>query len=453
VAQPAKRASDAAGILREAAENRAPVYLFAGEPFQTETLARRVIDVLVPADKRSVMLEVYDGRSIPLPQILDSCRTVGLFGGGKVVWVREPAFFAAGDKKGDIADAMFAAWGADRGKQAAEKLLALAALAGWGQEDLAGGSFASLTKTKLKAFLGREIGDSDARVLDAVAALALESGMSVASHKDESTLLEEFLASGGGGDTVLLLTAAAVDRRKRIFKEIEKRGVCAELSVERERSGALTREAVEAMIDGVLTQWGMRPSPAARRAIAERAGGDPAQLHSELEKVCLHAGDGPSIEEADVAAVMRDLGESWVFDFTGALAQRNIGKALALLRRLFAQGEPALRLLAMISREIRILLAAREILSTSLARSWSPGMQFNRFRDQLLPQIPDDQKQLVGGMHPYVLYLALQNASRANAADLERALVELHEIDVALKSSRTDPQIRLEAFVLGLARQ
>lgn len=453
MAQPAKRASDPAGILREAAVNRAPVYLFAGEPFQTETLARQVIDLLVPRDKRSVLLEVYDGRSTALPQVLDSCRTVGLFGGGKVVWVREPAFFAAGDKKSDIADALFAAWGADRGRQAAEKLLALAAQVGWTQEDLAAGPFASLNKTKLKAFLGRDPDDGEARVLDAVAAVALESGMSVASHKDESTLLEEFLASGAGGDTVLLLTAAAVDRRKRIFKEIEKRGVCAELSVERERSGALTREAVEAIIDGVLAQWGKRPTPAARRIIAERAGGDPAQLHSELEKVCLHAGDATSVEEADVVAVMRDLGESWVFDFTGALAQGNIAKALALLRRLFAQGEPPLRLLAMISREIRILLAAREIVATSLARSWSPGMQFNRFRDQLLPQIPDEQKKLVGGMHPYVLYLALQNASRAKAADLERALVELQEIDVALKSSRTDPQIRMEAFVLGLGRK
>ncbi len=451
-AQVGKRSPDTAGILRDAAARRVPVYLLMGEPFQTEAMARRLIEVLVPADKRTVNLEIYEGRTTGLPQVIDSCRTVGLFGGGKVVWLREPTFFLSGDKRSDIADALFAAWGADRAKQAAEKLLVLAALSGWTQEDLERTSFASLNKTKSKALLGRELGTGEAQVLDAVAAQAREAGMSVASHKDESALLEEFLASGAAGDTVLIFTASTVDRRKRIFKEIEKLGICVDLAVERERSGALTREAVEAMIDEAVARWGKRLAPLARRAIAQRAGGDPGQLHAELEKVCLHAGDAAAIEESDVTAVMRDLGESWVFDFTGALAQRNIVKALSLLRGLIAQGEPPLRLLAMISREIRILLAAREILSTSLAKSWSSGTQFNRFRDQLLPLIPEDQKQLIAGMHPYVLYLALQNASRSKAANLERALVELHELDIAFKRSRTDPQIRLEAFVLGLAR-
>lgn len=451
VAQSAKRGTTAAAVLSEAAKRRAPVYLFVGDPFQTGGLARRLIDVLVPEGKRSVNLEVYEGRNAALPHVLDSCRTVGLFGAGKVVWVREPGFFQAGDKRSDIADALFAAWSADRARLAAEKLMLLAAQAGWAQSDLEGGGFAGLNKTKLKAFLGREAAAGEAQMLDAVAAKALDLGLSVASYRDERALLEEFLDSGTGGDTAIIFTAVEVDRRKRIFKEIEKRGVVLELAVERERSGAMTREAVESMIEEVMTAWNKRPTTAARRAIAQRAGGDPGQLHSELEKVCLYAGESQQVDEAEVAAAMRDLAESWMFDFTGALAQRQVGKALSLLRGLIAQGEPPLRMLAMIAREIRILLAAREILSTSLARSWSTGVQFNRFRDQLLPQIPEEQKPLIAGMHPYVLYLALQNASRMSAARLRRALVELHEMDVAFKSSRTDPQIRIEAFILGMA--
>lgn len=442
----------AGAILREAKERRAPVYLFAGEPFQTERLARRLIEIFVPQDRRAVDLEVYEGRNTPLPQVLDSCRTVGLFGGGKVVWLREPGFLQAGDKRSDVADAMFAAWNAERRKPAAEKLMSLAALAGWKQSDIGGGGFAALNKTKLKAFLGRDAAAGEANLLDAIAAAALDLGLSVAAYRDEGALLEEYLASGTGGDTALIFTATAVDRRKRVFKEIEKCGAVLELTVERERSGAMTREAVEAVIDDVMGLWEKHPTPAARRAIAQRAGGDPGPLYAELEKVCLHAGEAEQVDESDVAAVMRDLGESWMFDFTGALAQRQVTKALALLRGLAAQGEPPLRLLAMIGRELRILLAAREILTTSLARSWSAGLPFNRFRDQLLPQIPDQQKPLVAGMHPYVLYLALQNASRISAEQLQRALIEVHEMDVAFKSSRIDAHIRLEAFVLDLAR-
>lgn len=448
-----KRPPTPARIVADAEKKRAPVYLFVGDPYQTEGLARRVIDVLVPENRRSVDLEVYDGRTTDLAVVLDSCRTVGLFGGGKVIWLREPAFLVSGEKRGEVTEALFGAWGNDRRKQAAEMLLLLAALAGWSQAELEGTSFATLNKTKAKSLLGRELEAGEAEVLDAVARHAVESGMSVAAQKDDGTLLEEFLASGAGGDTVMILTSQVVDRRKKVFKEVQNRGVVAELTVERERSGALTRAAVEALIDDVTQRWDKRPSAAARRLIAQRAGSDPGTLQSELEKLCLYAGEAAAIEESDVRVVMRDLGESWVFDFTAALAQRNAVKALSTLRGLFAQGEPALRLLAMITREIRTLLAAREILSTTLARSWSSGMQYDRFRDSLLPQIPDEQKQLVGGTHPYVLFLALQNASRTSAERLERALLDLHELDVALKSSRTDPQIRLEAFVLSFARR
>lgn len=447
-----KKSSNAAQILRDAEKRRAPVYLFAGEPFQTEGLARSLIDLLVPESKRAVNLEVYDGRTAPLAPILDSCRTVGLFGSGKVVWIREPAFLVSGEKRTDVTEAMFGAWNADRRKQAVEKLLLLASLAGWDQNELASVSFATLNKTKAKGLLGRDIGDGEAAALDAMKAEALEAGMNVSSQRDEGSLLEEFLASGAAGDTVLIFTAQVVDRRKKVFKDLEKRGVLAELTLERERSGALTRVAVEALIDDITARHDKRPSAGARRLIAQRAGGDPAALQIELEKLCLYAGDAAAIEEADVRDTMRDLAESWVFDFTGALAQRNTVKALALLRGLFAQGEPALRLLSMITREVRILLAAREILSTSLARAWSQGTQYDRFRDTLLPQIPDEQRQMMAGAHPYVFYLALQNASRTTAARLERALLELHELDIALKSSRIDPQIHFEAFVMGFAK-
>ncbi len=452
MAKPSNRPQGPAEIVRAANKTRAPVYLFVGEPFQTDDLARRLIEVLVPETDRAVSLEVFDGRTSPLPVILDSCRTVGLFGSGKVVWVREPAFFASSEKRGDIADALFAAWSADRRKQAADKLMVLAALAGWSQSNLEEATFAALAKAKTKAFLGRDPGDGEADELDAVKSAALEAEMTVASQKDDSALLEDFLTSGTAGDTVLILTTTVADRRKRVFKEISKLGVFADLKVERERSGAMTREVVERIIDEFMASREKSPSAGARRSITLRAGGDPGLLQGELEKVCLYAGDSQKIEEDDVRMVMRDLGESWVFDFTGALSQRNTVKALAQLRRLFAQGEPPLKLLAMISREVRILLAAREILSTSLARSWSSGMQFNRFRDQLLPTIPESQKQLVAGMHPYVLFLAMQNASRTSGARLEQALLELHDLDIAFKSSRTDPHIRMEAFVLNFAQ-
>jgi len=437
-------------ILRDARKNPAPVYLFTGEPYQTEALARRLIEILVPAEKRSVNLEPYEGGNAPLTSVLVSCRTLGLFGGGKVVWMREPAFLASSEKRSDISAAMFSAWAADRRKQAADKLLLLAALAGWSQDDFDTAKFSQLNKTKTKALFGREIDGNEAGILDQLRTHAAEAGLTLASHQDESGQLEDFLDSGTGGDSVLVFTSESADHRKRIVKELQKRGITADLEVDRERSGAMTSNAVEILVDESLAEHAKRMSPSARKIVIRRAGGDPGQLNTELEKLCLFAADKETIDEEDVRIAMRDLGESWIFDFTRALAQRNVTEALYLMRGLFAQGEPPLRLLAMIAREVRILLAAREILSTTLARAWSDGTTFNRFRDQMLPQIPDEQKHAVGGTHPYVLYLALQNAARTTTPRLRRALLDLHDLDITFKSTRADPQIRLEAFVLDL---
>ena len=340
--------------------------------------------------------------------------------------------------------------GQQSSKTRCEKLLNLAASAGWKQGDFESKSFTSLNKTKAKSLLGRDLADGESQILDAIRSHAVEHRMNVSSQRDEGSLLEDFLNSNAAGDSILIFTADSVDKRRRIYKQIQKVGVVAELNIARERSGALSEDAVNAIVSDVLEENGKEISTRARAVITKRAGVDPGLLSSEIEKLCLFAGEEKSIEETHVSAIMRDLGESWIFDFTSALAQRNSGVALALLRRLFAQGEPPLRLLAMIVREVRILLAAREILSTSLARSWSTGTQFNNFRDHLLPTIPDEQKQAVGGMHPYVLYLALQNASRTTGSRLQQALIDLHELDIALKSTNTDPRIRLEAFVMGL---
>jgi len=220
--------------------------------------------------------------------------------------------------------------------------------------------------------------------------------------------------------------------------------------VTRERSGALTAESVDQFVADALERAGKRAAPGARRLIARRAGGDPGALRMELEKLCLYVGDAAQIGEDDVVASFRDLAESWIFDFTRTLSQGQAGAALALLRGLFAQGEPPLRLLALIARELRMLLVARDCLGESLRGSWTPRVPFAQFRDRLLPSLSDEEREAFAGAHPFAIYLALQNAARASVRGLQRALLDLHEIDVALKSTRADPQLRLEAFVLTL---
>jgi DNA polymerase-3 subunit delta len=427
-----------------------PVYLLLGEPFQTESLARELIDVLVPPERRSFSLETYDGRTTPIGPILDSLRTPSLLPGTKVIWVREPTVFLAGEKRGDLADALFAAWEDERPIEAAESLLALVALAGWTQQQFAAAPWSGLPKADATALFGRALGPRDAEILDGVRAVCAERGLGVAAFRDDGSQLDAFLAAGVPPNSVLIFTCAAADRRKRVVKTIAAAGAVLELTVARERSGALTPESVDALIERVAGRAGKRVAPAARQLIQRRAGPQAGALAAELEKLCLYVGDAPSIEEADVRACLRDLGESWIFDFTKALAQRQAAAAVGLLRALFEQGEHPLRLLSVIARELRLLLLARDCLTGSLASTWTPRTQYTVFRDKLLPTLAESEREALGALHPYVLYQCLQNAARTSATALHRGILELQELDVALKSTAIDPRLRLEAFVLTM---
>src|SRR5262245_35133631 len=290
--------SDADALLAAARRQPAPVYLLIGEPFQTEPVARELIDLLVPPERRSLSLELYDGRSAAIAPILDSLRTPSLLAGTKVIWVREPTLFLSSERRSDVAATLFAAWDEDRAGEAAEKLLVLAALAGWTQDDLAAADWRALPAADATALLGRAIGAREGEALDAIRAVCRERGLAVAAFRDESGQLEAFLAAGPPPASVLIFTSTAADRRKRVVKTIAETGVVAEFALARERSGALSPESVDALIDRIVGGAGKRVEPAARQLIQRRAGAQAALLASELEKLCLYAGDAPTIAEA-----------------------------------------------------------------------------------------------------------------------------------------------------------
>lgn len=439
-------------LLDQAAAAPRPVYLFVGEPFQTEAAARALIDRIVPPDQRSFSLEQFDGRTTPIATVLDSLRTPSLFGGTKLIWVREPTLFLSGDKRADVVERLFTALDEGRDGEAAETLLVLAALAGWSQDDFAATAWPAASKSDQSAVFGRALDAGEVAAVERLRAHCLERGLTVSAFRDDSGHLEQFLAAGPPPHAVLCFTAGAADRRKRVLKAVEAAGVVHELSLARERSGALSAEGVDALIAQVLTAAGKRLTPGARRLLGQRAGRDAAPLAHELEKLCLYVGTAASIEEAAVRASVRDLAESWIFDFTKALAQRQAAAAVGQLRDLFAQGEHPLRLLAVIAREVRLLLLARDCLAGSLAGAFTPRTTYNAFRDGLLPRLAADEQAALGALHPFVLYQCLQNAARVPGRRLHRAVLDLQALDVAFKSTATDPHLRLEAFVLDFCR-
>ena len=103
------------------------------------------------------------------------------------------------------------------------------------------------------------------------------------------------------------------------------------------------RDAV-ALVGGIATEAGLRPTQAAARAIFDAANGDRATIRQEIEKLALYldpvaAGGTRPVEMADVTAVGAGAGDGDWDGLVGAVASGDGAAVAALLPRLDAKGE------------------------------------------------------------------------------------------------------------------
>jgi DNA polymerase-3 subunit delta len=154
---------------------------------------------------------------------------------------------------------------------------------------------------------------------------------------------------------LLLVSPARPDARLRTTKALRQ--------VAEERSFALPAVWDGAgqvdLVGRTAQELGLRLEPAAAEALAAAIGSDSARLASELEKLSLHAGAqavaGAGVPVIGLAAVQALVGGQSTTSLAvgdALLAGRTV-EAIALLDTLLAANEPALRIVAALSSQIR----------------------------------------------------------------------------------------------------
>ena len=207
-----------------------------------------------------------------------------------------------------------------------------------------------------------------------------------------------------------------------------------------------------------------------RRAIGEltaRCGQDARQLANELEKlICAIDGRG-EIRVEDVKALVAPTAELSVFDLVDAVAERKPREAVSQLEALLDQQAQPFMILAMINRQMRLLIQARYLLDAGLLserearlRPYDFGQQLGRATDErsLLAKLkretegllPSVGKASILSQHYYPFHKSLQVAQRLDAATLAAGLARLLQTDLAMKSSHLEPRQELELLVIDL---
>lgn len=438
------RASKAAGATLATclADARAgtpqPVYLFDGDAFLSLRAAREVASALVPEAQRPLNLVELDAAASPA-EVAAEVATGGLFGGGKVVLVQEPAFLASKEDVEASFETARKAWADGRQRDAARRLLALVAKGGWAAADLdPEGPDEALVKDFRKEFGF----DPDVGFLRSVGQYAKDREMKAA--RDDSSALDAALERGFPPGHVLLVAAGKVDGRLPLVKKLAAAGRRVTTRVETEGRWDDQRLVLGPVLDALLAGTGKRVDAGAEARLAELVGDDARVLASEVAKLAAFVGDRKVISAKDVDEVVTRVASDPFFALGNAVEARDLPAALGVLGRSIADGASPFMIVGSLAGTVRRMIVERERARRVVGQKRIASSR--EWEATVFPTIPREE---VGDKKPYGFWMKYQAAMRFSREELLDAVVGLAEADLAMKTGQ-DGRVRLERLLVGL---
>lgn len=434
----------------------ADLHLFFGDEFLVKEQVHRLVEELLEPSLREINLIVLDGANLDLASLANHLFTPSLFGGSRVILVDQTSLFMGRTDQGKLAAKVLTAWKEGDRKVALRSVGQLLAVTGLDEERIAGDNEWTAT------VLGESASVEDREAIAAAVRMFFEEGRTVRAGTDEAAV-EELLAAAFPEGTAVIFTAAVVDKRKKLFKAVEKRGRVVECAARGEKYGpGLDKSFFDQRVRETLARGGKKIASDALDKIYSRAGKDLRQLHSELEKLVTYVGARPQVTVKDVEAVLADSHEAAFFDLTNALRTADLGKCLPALYENLRIVDHPLQTLAAIASDTRRLMAARELLFTVFRGSWKPGISYEKFVPlaqgvrQNHPELMVKGKFNILSMKDYPLYLLLKDSQKFPLEKLIRIMESILEADVMMKSTRVgyhSPESILQNLVLTICSQ
>jgi DNA polymerase III subunit delta len=405
------------------AGGESPVYLLAGEEFLVRQAADKLLAKLMPKQAADLNLVVMDG--VAPKDVVAELATLPMFGGRKVVYCRDPEFLAPKKGRADALGRAREAWKANRKKEAALRVLGLAAKAGWTVADLDPERSGAPRADEWERELGVSLASADVDFLKEVQSFCEAEGIK-APAQDEAALADWVSAHPAKGQ-VLVIATTELDAKNPFVKKAKDAGIFLEFrAASRLKDLDLSGFAREA-----LAPHKKKMAPGALELLKERVGGNFRLLQSELTKLALHC-EGDAITVKDVNLLVGHAREDEFFELTEAIQKRSFEAASRFIADAVAQGSHPIMLLGSIASVVRNMLMAYErMMALSQGR---PPRSYPDFQARVWPKIEAETKAAKARMpHPYAAFMGMQAAAGYGRQELLAALVACAEADLALK--------------------
>jgi DNA polymerase-3 subunit delta len=254
-----------------------------------------------------------------------------------------------------------------------------------------------------------------------VRVVVVENAAAFAQKNDAR--LAEYVKSPATG-THLVVRTEKVDKCRRLLaatKKTSSYGTC---------KAPYGREMVPWITERAKST-GRAIQPQAAALLADFLGTELGLVAAELGKLAVYAGERDTITVDDVEAIsLRDRGRA-VYELTDAIGSREPERLLTVLGDLLDHSEPVPRIVYTVSRHLRRLWAARELMDAGRSpKQAASEVGVNYYVDRFLAQVRSFGR---GG--------------------LRRACYELTRCEATLKSSGVDPRVLLETTLVRLMKR
>ena len=184
-------------------------------------------------------------------------------------------------------------------------------------------------------------------------------------------------------------------------------------------------------IEKEVAEQGAAISPQAAELLARLVGGNLWIMSGEITKLTLFTG-GKRIEVEDISKVVSSAQEANVFAMVDAILESKAGVAERLLEQLMGKGASSAYLLAMLTRQVRLVVQAKE-------------MRRQRKSDMEI------QSRL--GLAPFPLRKTLEQAQRYPLERLKQLYDKLLQTDLYIKRGKFEGGLALNLLVAELCAQ
>jgi len=243
-------------------------------------------------------------------------------------------------------------------------------------------------------------------------------------REKELDALLEYLPQLPTTTRLVLVERKTLSSKNRFIKLAQSSSMGYEKNFQVPQRGGLERWIVKRVED-----HGGAIHPHAAALLATDVGENLRLLEMEITKLLTFCNFSRPIQPADVELLTPFAAQADIFALVDAIGQRRGQTAVTLLRRKLEAGDEPLYLLAMIVRQIRLLIQVKE-KSEQGYRS-----------DEIARQAK---------IHPYVTGKLVRQAQNFALTRLEAIHRQLLEIDVAIKTGRIDPAVALDLLVVEL---